>query len=316
MTPEQHAAVIRSLEKPMADAYLAEVRAVESVATVAEVERLIAEDDRDGLHALLTLGAMGLFTELFRTAFIRGAQNELAGRWRFDSNTWAVINLLMGEYRAISDTAAIELRKAIDVVMANRNSNRQKALDLLGTRGRSGRRSGGMLGLPVNMAEWVESAREQLLSGDKAAMRAYLTRKLRDTAFDKFVVPGKPLTIAQANTIARAYASRLLESHAKQLAQTSAQQAYNAGRNHSLRQLIDNGTITVDQISKRWQTMRDERVRHSHAVMNGNRAGFTEPFVSGIGSLLMFPGDRSLGAVDADIYNCRCSLEYKISRRF
>lgn len=316
MTPEQHAAKIRELEAPMAAAYLAEVRAVESAATVAEVERLIAEDDRDGLAVLLSLGSLTLFTELFRAAFIQGAQNELAGRWRFDSNTWAVINLLMGEYRSISDTAAMDLRKTIDVVMANGNTNRNKALDLLGVKGTTARRTGGMVGLPVQMSEWVESARQQLLSGDRAAMRAYLTRKLRDTAYDRFVVPGTKLTIEQANTISRAYSARLLQSYAKQLAQTYAQQAYNSGRNHAIQQLLDNGTITQDQVQKKWRTMRDERVRHSHATMNNQRVGFTDPFVSGLGGLLMYPGDTSLGASDADIYNCRCSLEYTISRRF
>lgn len=316
MTPEQHAAKIRELEAPMAAAYLSEVRAVESAATVAEVERLIAEDDRDGLAVLLSLGSLTLFTELFRTAFIQGAQNELAGRWRFDSNTWAVINLLMGEYRSISDTAAMDLRKTIDVVMANGNTNRNKALDLLGVKGTTARRTGGMVGLPVQMSEWVESARQQLLSGDRAAMRAYLTRKLRDTAYDRFVVPGTRLTIEQANTIARAYSARLLQSYANQLAQTYAQQAYNAGRNHAIQQLLDNGTITQDQVQKKWRTMRDERVRHSHATMNNQRVGFTDPFVSGLGGLLMYPGDTSLGASDADILGCRCSTDYTISRRF
>lgn len=316
MTPEQHAAKIRELEAPMAAAYLAEVRAVEGEATVAEVERLIAADDRDGLAALLSLGALTLFTELFRTAFIQGAQNELAGRWRFDSNTWAVINLLMGEYASIRDTSDMDLRKTIDVVLANGNTARNKALDLLGVKGATARRTGGMVGLPVQMSEWVESARQQLLSGDRAAMRAYLTRKLRDTAYDRFIIPGSKLTIEQANTISRAYSARLLQSYAKQLAQTYAQQAYNAGRNHAIQQLLDNGTITLDQVQKKWRTMRDERVRHSHATMNNQRVGFTEPFVSGIGGLLMYPGDTSLAASDADIYNCRCSLEYTISRRF
>lgn len=317
MTPEQHAAKIRELEAPMAAAYLAEVRAVESAATVAEVERLIAEDDRDGLAVLLSLGSITLFTELFRTAFIQGAQNELVRLpYRFDSNTWAVINLLMGEYRSISDTSDMDLRKTIDVVLANGNTTRNKALDLLGVKGTTARRTGGMVGLPVQMSEWVESARQQLLSGDRAAMRAYLTRKLRDTAYDRFVIPGSKLTIEQANTISRAYSARLLQSYAKQLAQTYAQQAYNAGRNHAIQQLLDNGTITLDQVQKKWRTMRDERVRHSHATMNNQRVGFTEPFVSGIGGLLMYPGDTSLAASDADIYNCRCSLEYTISRRF
>lgn len=316
MTPEQHAAKIRELEAPMAAAYLAEVRAVESAATVAEVERLIAEDDRDGLAVLLSLGGLTLFTELFRTAFIQGAQNELAGRWRFDSNTWAVINLLMGEYRSISDTSAMDLRKTIDVVLANGNTNRNKALDLLGVKGATARRTGGMVGLPVQMSEWVESARQQLLSGDRAAMRAYLTRKLRDTAYDRFVVPGTKLTIEQANTISRAYSARLLQSYSKQLAQTYAQAAYEAGRRQGLQQQIDNGILSEDQITKDWQTDKDERVRHSHREMQGQKQPFNQPFISGLGALMMYPGDASLGASDEDRYGCRCRARYSVRMRF
>lgn len=316
MTPEQHAAKIRELEAPMAAAYLAEVRAVESAATVAEIERLIAEDDRDGLAVLLSLGSLTLFTELLRTAFIQGAQNELAGRWRFDSNTWAVINLLMGEYRSISDTSAMDLRKTIDVVMANGNTNRNKALDLLGVKGSTARRTGGMAGLPVQMSEWVESARQQLLSGDRSAMRAYLTRKLRDTAYDRFVVPGAKLTIEQANTITRAYSARLLQSYAKQLAQTYAQAAYEAGRRQGLQQQIDNGVLSEDQITKDWQTDKDERVRHSHREMQGQKQPFSQPFISGLGALMMYPGDASLGASDEDRYGCRCRARYSVRMRF
>lgn len=316
MTPEQHAAKIRELEAPMAAAYLAEVRAVESAATVAEVERLIAEDDRDGLVVLLRLGSLTLFTELFRTAFIQGAQNELAGRWRFDSNTWAVINLLMGEYRSISDTSAMDLRKTIDVVLANGNTARNKALDLLGAKGTTARRTGGMVGLPVQMSEWVESARQQLLSGDRAAMRAYLTRKLRDTAYDRFVVPGAKLTIEQANTISRAYSARLLQSYAKQLAQTYAQAAYEAGRRQGLQQQIDNDVLSEDQITKDWQTDKDERVRHSHRQMQGQKQPFNQPFISGLGALMMYPGDASLGASDEDRYGCRCRARYSVRMRF
>lgn len=317
MTPEQHAAKIRELEAPMAASYMAEVRAVESAVTVAEVERLIAEDDRDGLAVLLSLGSLTIFIELFRTAFIQGAQNELVRlHYRFDSNTWAVINLLMGEYRSISDTSAMDLRKTIDVVMANGNTPRNKALDLLGVKGATARRTGGMVGLPVQMSEWVESARQQLLSGDRAAMRAYLTRKLRDTAYDRFVVPGAKLTIEQANTISRAYSARLLQSYAKQLAQTYAQAAYEAGRHHGLQQQIDNGVLNPDQIGKDWQTDKDEKVRHSHRHLQGQKQPFDQPFVSGLGGLMMYPGDASLGASDEDRYGCRCRARYSVKMRF
>lgn len=315
MTPEQHAANIRELEAPMATAYLAEVRAVESEATVAEVERLLREGDSEGLVTYLSLGAMAGFLELFRAAFIQGANNEALGRFRFDSNTWAVINLLMGANQEIQSTSDMDLRKSVAAVMGNGNTIRNQALDLIGVRSPlTGRRSGGVVGLPIQMTEWVQSARQQLLSGDRAAMRAYLTRKLRDTAFDKFVVPGQPLTISQANTIARAYAERLVKSYARQLSETMAAQAYNSGRFQSVQQMVERGLITLDQVSKKWQTQRDERVRHSHAVMNGQVQPLNMPFISGNGNPLMYPGDGT--APPEEIYNCRCSLSYVIRKRF
>lgn len=315
MTPEQHAAKIRELEAPMAAAYMAEVRAVESEATVAEVERLLREGDSEGLVTYLSLGAMAGFLELYRAAFIQGANNEALGRFRFDSNTWAVINLLMGANREIQSTSDMDLRKSVAAVMGNGNTIRNQALDLIGVRSPlTGRRSGGGVGLPVQMTEWVQSAREQLLSGDRAAMRAYLSRKLRDTAFDKFVQPGTMLTIEQANTIARAYADRLVKSYAKQLSETMAAQAYNSGRFQSIQQMVERGLITRDQVRKKWRTMRDERVRHSHSAMNGQVQPLDMPFISGNGNALMYPGDGS--SPPEETYNCRCSLTYTISKRF
>lgn len=317
MTPEQHAAKIRELEAPMAAAYLAEVRAVESEATVAEVERLLREGDSEGLVAYLSLGAMAAFLELFRAAFIQGANNEALGRFRFDSNTWTVINLLMGANQEIQSTSDMDLRKSVAAVMGNGNTIRNQALDLLGVRSPlTGRRSGGVVGLPIQMTEWVQSARRQLLSGDRAAMREYLKRRLRDTSFDKFIIPGERLTVEQVNTIARAYSSKLLQSYAKQFAQTYAGQAYESGRNQAISQAIETGRVDREAVKKKWRTMRDERVRHSHVKLDRVTIPYDEPFLSVLGNLMMYPHDASLGANEDDLMNCRCSLEYVINKRF
>lgn len=317
MTPEQHAAKIRELEKPMAAAYLAEVRAVDGEATVAEVERLLKEGDSEGLVAYLSLGGLAAFFELFRTAFIQGANNEALGRFRFDSNTWAIINLLRGEGGSIRDVAAMDLRKSIGVVMGNGQSIRNQALDLIGVRSPlTGRRSGGVVGLPIQMTEWVQSAREQLLNGDRASIRAYMTRRLRDTSFDKFIIPGERLTVDQVNMIARAYSTKLLQSYAKQFAQTYAGQAYESGRNQAIAQAIDGGKVDREAIKKKWRTMRDERVRHSHVKLDRVTIPYDEPFISVLGNLMMYPHDASLGASEDDLMNCRCSIEYVISKRF
>lgn len=60
---------------------------------------------------------------------------------------------------------------------------------------------------------------------------------------------------------------------------------------------------------KKWVTERDQRVRKTHKEAEGEIVNISEPFVVGE-SLLMFPGDVSLGADDEEIANCRCTVEY------
>lgn len=57
---------------------------------------------------------------------------------------------------------------------------------------------------------------------------------------------------------------------------------------------------------KTWVTMRDARVRASHRVMNGQKVSLAEPFVSGHGARLMFPGDPAADV--SEWANCRCTL--------
>jgi len=105
-----------------------------------------------------------------------------------------------------------------------------------------------------------------------------------------------------------------VKSYSKQLSETMAAQAYNSGRFQSVQQMVERGLITQDQVSKKWRTMRDERVRHSHAVMNGQAQPLNGVFISGNGNALLYPADPN--APDDEVYGCRCSLEYVIRRRF
>lgn len=60
---------------------------------------------------------------------------------------------------------------------------------------------------------------------------------------------------------------------------------------------------------KVWQTMEDEKVRHTHTEVDNTKIGIFEHFNVG-GSEMMFPKDISLGASAEETVNCRCSLEY------
>ncbi len=60
---------------------------------------------------------------------------------------------------------------------------------------------------------------------------------------------------------------------------------------------------------KRWVTMRDNHVRATHIVADGQERDIKTPFDVGT-SQLMFPNDTSLGADACEIINCRCSVIY------
>lgn len=65
----------------------------------------------------------------------------------------------------------------------------------------------------------------------------------------------------------------------------------------------------VGKKRKRWITERDNKVRETHAEVNGLTIPIKEPFVVG-NSLMMFPKDRSLNAEMEQIANCRCTIQY------
>lgn len=60
---------------------------------------------------------------------------------------------------------------------------------------------------------------------------------------------------------------------------------------------------------KRWITERDNKVRKTHAEVNGITIPINEPFVVG-NSLMMFAKDTSLNAEMEQIAGCRCTIKY------
>jgi len=86
--------------------------------------------------------------------------------------------------------------------------------------------------------------------------------------------------------------------------------AYNTSSNYAhYRDLLEAGYT-----SGRWLTSEDSRVRHPHGSQrwdhrsaDGQIRKLGEPFIV-TGELLLFPGDRSMGASIGNVINCRCTL--------
>lgn len=349
MTPAEIIQAVEGLEPAMQRAYLDQIRAVVGAATIAEVERLIATDDEDGLVALMSLGALSAFLELARSAFLSGAKFEIkaiaiprqVGRFEFDARDPVAESWVSTKAQEIRQAAEIDVRAAIREVLSSRRrvvvrpqaagasevlgeigatpmvkTPRQAALDLLGrTSAQTGARSGGVIGLPGNYAQYVLNARQQLLSGDPDEMRKYLQRKRRDGRFDSIVKRAieaeKPVAKADVDKIAGRYADRLMKTYAEMLSKAEALEAFGAGRDQVYEQLIAKG-LDRGSVTKTWRDRGDKKVRHSHTVMNGQEVQKDEPFQSPDGALLRYPGDASLGAGWKERAHCRCSAIYRI----
>lgn len=60
---------------------------------------------------------------------------------------------------------------------------------------------------------------------------------------------------------------------------------------------------------KRWSTMRDKKVRHTHVLADGQEVAIQKPFLVG-GYEMLFPLDQSLGADAREVVGCRCVCHY------
>ena len=106
--------------------------------------------------------------------------------------------------------------------------------------------------------------------------------------------------------IAKDLQSRIPEMNrasAVRAARTAVTGAQNAGRMDSYEAAAKMGI----KVRKRWVATKDNRTRHSHQMLDGKTVDYDEPFVSDLGSEMMFPGDPH-GAKPADLYNCRCTM--------
>ena len=93
---------------------------------------------------------------------------------------------------------------------------------------------------------------------------------------------------------------------------TSVERAANLAVNESntiiqyeeLKEAIENGYNV-----KIWHTQLDDRVRDSHEIIEGMKAGILDYFPVG-SSMLLFPRDEKNASSLSDIAGCRCSLEF------
>lgn len=167
------------------------------------------------------------------------------------------------------------------------------------------------IGLTPLQTSHVLSYRRLLQNGSIDA----LDRELRSRTFDRTVASmfnrGGALTGEQIERMVAAYANNYLTYRAEVIARTESLRAVHAGIAEMYRQSVVSGDLEPEQIVRVWNAASDSRVRSSHREMDGQERGFEEPFLSGDGNPLMYPGD--VDAPIEDTVQCRCVVSTVIA---
>jgi len=257
----------------------------------SEVENLPKLRDRDGNRVIFRFGARDLMAE----GELRRHGAEMVTRITDDMKATARARMVEG--------------------LRSGQNPRTTALDVIGRINRAtGKREGGILGLTVPQERFVASARQELLSGDPAALRNYLARARRDRRFDaavrKAIADEKPVPTDLASRAVGRYADRLLQLRGEMVARTETLTVLAKARDDAIRQQINAGKIDALDVTKTWRSAGDDRVRHTHRALNGKTVNIDGRFQSPSGAFLAYPGDPS--APTSETVGCRCHVSYSV----
>lgn len=96
-------------------------------------------------------------------------------------------------------------------------------------------------------------------------------------------------------------------SQARRVAQTERTRVQSQARYEAAEEAMEQG-IEVEMV---WRT-RMHHSRESHIAMEGMVVDDGQPFVSGLGNTLYYPGDSEHGAPAEDVINCYCVLIVRV----
>jgi hypothetical protein len=166
------------------------------------------------------------------------------------------------------------------------------------------------IGLTAKQMQMVTNYRRNL---EELSSHA-LSRALRDRRADRLITRAiseqRPLTPEQIDSLVQRYNDRFIAYRARVIARTEALRAVHQGSEKMWMQGLQSGLFAEEDLIREWRTAADERVRGTHRPMHGQKRPFDQPFVSGAGAALMYPGD--LRAPASETIQCRCVVTTRI----
>jgi HAMP domain-containing protein len=170
------------------------------------------------------------------------------------------------------------------------------------------------LGLTQHQRKQVQSYRRALQTGDFSNA---LGRELADGRYDRTILAaqrdGRALTRTEVNRMVDRYRAGQVKRRAETIARTEAIRSAHQGQRELFQEAIDDGDIEAKQLVRTWVHYNGgKHPRDFHHVMHGQVRGHNEPFRSGLGHDLMFPGDPDAPAEET--INCRCTITVRYVR--
>lgn len=161
------------------------------------------------------------------------------------------------------------------------------------------------IGLTQRQVEAVLNYRRLLEANSAESLQRELRDGRSDRSIEAALRDGEPLPPAQIDRMVERYRQNYISFRAETIARTEALPSVHAGIDAMYRQAIDGGILDPGELTQKWLTAKDSRVRDSHDSMEGQQQPFGEPFVSGKGNHLLYPGDPQ-APID-DRAQCRCA---------
>lgn len=219
----------------------------------------------------------------------------------------------------IAEDQRIGIRAGFEAGLVSGRNPTETARDIVGRVSRvTGRREGGLLGLTAPQIEFIygeTGARANLLSGDPDLMRKYLDLKTRDKRFDRAVneaiKAGKPVSADMVSKIIGRLADKNLLLRAQTIGLEETRTALFSVRDNAIRQQIEAGKISAQDVTKGWKHSPSEHPRIQHEQMATQSAvPLDMPFVAPDGTMLMYPHDPNAPAKHR--IGCKCRIEYNV----
>ena len=345
-TVRQLHALMDKLEPDVRDAFIRVILAVRGRTNIGALTEALRNTELQ--EAMIALGfrdgSFGFVQEAVRQSYIEAGTFTMATdvpvRFGLEFNWQTPVAqewLLAHSSKFITETTAEQIeviREALEAgLRANRNP-RRIALDIAGRIDkRTGRRTGGLVGLNRPQARAARGMRQALTGADVGVIsyrpdgkpvkgfwigtdgRLKSRYSLRDRRFDplikRAIENGERLTDAKVDQLLGRYEDTLLRERGTTIARTEVLESLNMAREHSLVQALDETGTPEEAATRIWDATGDSRTRETHARADGQERGPTEAFEVG-GFPMMFPGDSTSGAPAREIINCRCVVRHDI----